>query len=412
MIFLLLNIGNSVVPVAGFSLKSCRISRNTVICTKSHLSAVPRDIPSTVKGFDLSANHISTIQVSDFQNLPHLTQLDLKNNSISHIDTGAFAGLISLKNLSLNNNKLVHLGDDLFGGLRNLTELQIHSNRITVVAPTCFRSLTSLEVLDISHNKLHRLTQVHSVLQHLPNLKYLSIQNNSLASFQSWELTNSSLELTSLDLSQNPIAVFRITADVFPKLTSFNVGDSRQRLTIWDVRDKTFLSRVSALDISGLQMAFGDVKTLLQTVNSSLTSLRMNAMTHDLTALISISCTIPTASTLNLRANNLSFVSSGLLQSCVNVADLDLASNQIQNIQKEAFSSLQTLRSLSLSHNRLPSVPAAVRNLATLEELDLSSNRISTLGCSDFANLTELIQLNLYLNSISALEDCLFKDLI
>ncbi|XP_070841887.1 toll-like receptor 13 isoform X2 [Chaetodon trifascialis] len=358
----------------------------------SHLTAVPHDIPSSVKGFDLSSNNISTIQVSDFKNLPHLAQLDLKHNNISHIDKGAFADLISLKNLNLNDNKLVQLGDDLFDGLRNLTELRIKGNHITVVAPDSFKSLTSLK--------------------HLPNLKTLSIQNNSLTSFQSWEMTNSSLALTSLDVSQNPLAVFGITADVFPHLTSLTVGDSREQLMKWDVQNKTFLHRVSALDISGLRMVFCDIQTLLQTVNSSLTSLKMNAMILDLEALINISCTIPKMSKLQLRHNNLSFVSSDLFWLCVNVAELDLTSNQIQDIQQEAFSSLRALRILSLSRNRLPCVPAAIRNLPALAKLDLSTNMINTLGCNDFANMTRLRELSLYLNSISSLEECLFKDLI
>nr|AFC95889.1 toll-like receptor 22 [Siniperca chuatsi] len=410
IIFFLLNISSFVVPVAGFSLKTCRISYETAICTKSKLRAVPHDIPSTVKGLDLSANQITKIQVSDFKQLSLLTQLDLNRNYISQIDTGAFANLISLKKLNLNNNRLVELGDNLFDGLSNLTELRIYRNRIKAVESTSFKSLKSLTFLDISDNKLHRLTKVHSILQHLPNLQDLLISNNDLTTFHSWELTNSSLELTSLDLSQNPIAVFRITADVFPNLTRLIIGSKKQKI-IWDVRNKTFLSRVSTLDISGLQMA-DDIKTLLESFNSSLTSLRMNEMKNRLTALINISCTIPTVSTLQLRRNKLKFIHSNLFQLCINITELDLTDNQIQQIQDEAFRFLQGLRILSLSRNKLPSVPAATRNLPTLAELDLSRNNITSLECHDFANLTKLRHLSLYLNSISALKGCIFKDLI
>ncbi|XP_070784075.1 toll-like receptor 13 [Enoplosus armatus] len=413
IIFLLLNISSFVVPVTGFSLKTCRISDNTAICAKSKLRAVPRDIPSTVKGFDLSANSITKIQASDFKNFSLLTELDLKRNSISQIDTGAFADLISLEKLNLNNNKLVILGDYFFDGLRNLTELRVNKNRIRAVASTSFKSLTSLTLLDISGNKLHNITKVHSIIQHMPNLQDLSIESNNLKTFNSWELTNSSLALTSLDLTQNPIAAFSIIADVFPNLTRLYIGYSpiKQEMK-WDVHNKTFLSRVSTLDISNLQMAIGDIQTLLETVNSSLTSLRMNAIKQRLTKLINISCTIPTLSTLQLRSNKLSYVRSDLFQLCINVTELDLTKNKIQNIQDGAFRPLLGLRILSLSHNRLPSVPAATRNLPNLEKLDLSSNNISSLGCHDFANLTKLKRLSLYLNSIPVLNECVFEDLI
>ncbi|KAM6971574.1 uncharacterized protein LKV04_017135 [Tautogolabrus adspersus] len=404
----------TVVQVAGFALRDCRISGNSAICrpTNGSLRAVPRDIPTTVKSIDLSSNKISKIKKSDFKNQSVLTQLDLKRNNISKIDTGAFADLISLKKLNLNNNKLVQLGDDFIGGLSNLTELRITNNHIKAVAPTSFKSLTSLTFLDISHNKLHNSTKVSSILQQLPNLQSLVITNNDLTHFQSWELTNSSLELASLDLSQNPIAVFRITADVFPNLTWLNIGSTIKHKMIWDVRNKTFFSRVSTLDVSGLQLASDDWKTFLESFNSSLTVLRMNQMKHNLTELISISCTIPTITTLQLRQNKLHFIHSNLFKLCIHVTELDLTDNSIQNIQDEAFMSLKGLRILSLGHNRLPFVPAATRNLKILSELDLNSNNISSLGSHDFANLTKLRQLNLYQNPIPVLNEFAFKDLI
>uniref|UniRef100_A0AAZ1X4B7 TIR domain-containing protein n=1 Tax=Oreochromis aureus TaxID=47969 RepID=A0AAZ1X4B7_OREAU len=361
IIFYMLCIINFTAPVDGFSLKTCRISYSTAICIGSKLRAVPGDIPSTVTGLDLSSNRISTIHASDFKDLVNLTWLDLNINNISQIESDAFAGLSSLKTLNLNNNKLVTLGENVFDGLSRLTELRINRNRIKQVASTSFKSMTSLKLLDISHNKLHHITKVQFILQHLPHLRELVISNNDLTTFQSFELTNKSLELQYLDLSKNPLAVFRITADVFPNLTWFKIGSpARKKQMIWDVQNKTFLSRVTTLDISELHLGLGDMERLLESVNSSLTILRMNAMTHNLTALINISCTIPTMRTLQLE---------------------------------------------------LPLVPAATRNLPTLSELDLSTNNISTLDCHDFTNQTKLRKLYLYQNSITALKPCLFKDL-
>ncbi|KAL7374238.1 hypothetical protein ABVT39_024573 [Epinephelus coioides] len=316
--------------------------------------------------------------------------------------------------LNLNDNKLTGLGDNVFDGLGSLTHLRMNRNQIKTVASTSFKSLTNLMVLDISVNKLYRITNVHTILQHLPNLLELSVANNNLTSFQSWELTNSSLKLGQLDLSQNPIGDFRITADVFPNLTWLNTGGSSKRHHMkWDVRNKTFLRRVSTFDISGLQIPSEDMKTILGTFNSSLTTVKMNDMKRTyLRALINISCSIPTVSSLQLRSNNLFFVSSNLLSLCFKVTELDLADNSMKNIKDDAFKHLQGIKVLALNHNRLSSVPAAIRNLPALEELDLSKNNITTLGCQDFTNLTKLRQLSLHQNSISALQGCVFKDLI
>uniref|UniRef100_A0A668TK08 TIR domain-containing protein n=1 Tax=Oreochromis aureus TaxID=47969 RepID=A0A668TK08_OREAU len=395
IIFYMLCIINFIAPVDGFSLKTCRISYSTVICIGSKLRAVPGDIPSTVTGLDLSSNRISTIHASDFKDLVNLTWLDLNINNISQIESDAFAGLSSLKTLNLNNNKLVTLGENVFDGLSRLTELRINRNRIKQVASTSFKSMTSLKLLDISHNKLHHITKVQFILQHLPHLRELVISNNDLTTFQSFELTNKSLELQYLDLSKNP---------------SQSSGSLKKQM-IWDVQNKTFLSRVTTLDISELHLGLGDMERLLESVNSSLTILRMNAMTHNLTALINISCTIPTMRTLQLRSNKLSFVNAYLFKLCINVTELVLTDNKIKYIHDDAFRSLKNLRILTLSKNRLPLVPAATRNLPTLSELDLSTNNISTLDCHDFTNQTKLRKLYLYQNSITALKPCLFKDL-
>ncbi|TDG97505.1 hypothetical protein EPR50_G00226680 [Perca flavescens] len=414
VIFLLLNVSGFVVPVTGFSLKYCRISYNVAICSGSKLETVPQDIPSTVNGLDLSVNKIKKIQASDFKTLSVLTQLDLKRNSINQIAPGTFANLISLKKLNLNNNRLVQLRDDLFDGLSNLTELRLYRNHIKAVASTSFKSLTSLTFLDISNNQLQQITLVHTILQHLPNLRELVVKKNKLSTFHSWELTNSSIKLASLDLSQNPIAVFSITADVFPNLAWLNIGDSSTKLWMkWDVHNKTFLSRVSTLDISGLRITSEDMETLRDTFNSSLTSLRMNAMKHtNLLAVINISCTIPTLSALQLQLNRIFYVHSNFFQLCINVKEVDLSNNLIKHIDDQAFRSLHGLRILSLNHNKLTSVPGDVRNLPTLEELDLSKNNISTLKCNDFAKLTKLRELSLNQNFISALQECVFEDLI
>ncbi|XP_074550137.1 uncharacterized protein LOC141807817 [Halichoeres trimaculatus] len=415
LIFLLMGFGSLIPPVSGFTVRGCHVSNNTAVCrpngVNESLTAVPRGIPPTVKGIDLAANWISEILVKDFQNFSVLEELDLKRNRISKIDTGAFTGLVSLKKLTLNNNKLVALGDDLFAGLSNLTELRITSNKIKVLSPTALKSLRSLEFLDISGNKLHSSTKVQYILQQLPNLKSLIIAHNELTHFQSWDLTNSSLKLSLLDLSENHIAVFRIVADVFPNLTWLNIGSNFKQKMIWDIRNKTFLSRVSTLDISSLQLASKDWKSFLGDFNSSLTTLRMNAMTSNLSELISISCTIPTLTTLQLRDNKLKQISSEMFHLCRNVTEIDLSQNALQSIPDDTFRSPRYLKILTLRRNLLPSVPTAVKHLHALLELDLSSNQITKFTCHDFTNLTKLRELSLYQNTIPELNDCVFRDL-
>ncbi|XP_047423944.1 toll-like receptor 13 [Mugil cephalus] len=410
IIFLLLNIFTFALPVEGFALKSCRISYNKALCDKNKLKSVPQDIPSSVIGCSLSVNKISRIHALDFKNIPALKQLDLDHNNISQIDAGGFSYLTSLEKLNLNYNKLAYLGENAFDGLSHLVELRISKNYIKEVAPTSFKSMESLRFLDISNNRLRCITKVHLLLQHLPQLRELYVRSNDFKTFQSWELTNTSLNLRYLDLSNNPIMAFRMNADVLPNLTWFKIGESKQPMK-WEVSNGTFLSQVSTLDISGLRMTVNDTKSLLGAMNSSLTTLRMNRMKGYLSTLINISCTIPTMSELQLRDNKLGFIGSYTFKLCSNLTELDLSLNHIKNIHDDAFTSLQNLRILTLSRNRLPSVPAATRTIPALAELDLSTNNISALTCTDFANQTKLQRLSLYQNSFPTLKECLFKGL-
>ncbi|KAM4533334.1 uncharacterized protein PAE49_021909 [Odontesthes bonariensis] len=413
IVFLLMYVGIFVIPVRGFILKNCRITNDEAICVGNKLTAVPRDLPPTLVNFDLSANRLRRIQPSDFPALPVLRRLDMNRNNISHIDSGAFSSLISLQKLNLNNNKLVHLGENVFEGLSSLVELRIGSNRIKEVASTAFKSMTNLKFLDVSYNKLQKLAEVRLILQHLPKLQEVVLIRNGFNTFHSWELTNSSLELSAIDLSQNAFKDFRITGDVFTNLTRFNIGGfSSKKPMIWDVCNSTFLSQVSRLDVSGLPLALQDMQALLGAVNLSLTFLRMNKMTKNLSALINMSCTIPTMSTLQFRSNKLNFVGPYFFKLCVNVTELDLTDNRIHYIDENAFRSLTRLRILTLSRNKLSRVPSATRNLPFLSKLDLSSNDISEISCYDFDNQTKLTQLSLYQNSIPSLKECVFKDLV
>ncbi|XP_043959961.1 toll-like receptor 13 isoform X1 [Gambusia affinis] len=401
-------------PLAtGFSLKSCRVSQNAAICTDSQLKFVPQDIPPTVTGFDLSKNQISRIQRSDFTNLMVLEDLNLCKNHISKIDSGAFVNLISLRKLTLNNNKLVKLGELAFDGLGNLTELRLNTNKITALSPTAFQSLTRLILLDISQNKLETISNLRLILQHMPQLQELVIRTNVLRTFQSWKLTNRSLDLQALDLSHNPIRDFRVTANIFPNLTCLIIGDKFSVIPMkWDVKNKTFLRQLSSLDVSGLHTSPENMEALLKTVNSSLTSLALNNIKRNRTQLINLSCSIPTVSKLQFRSNNLRTVSSYYFKPCVNVVELDLSENHIKIIDENAFTSMRNLTTLRLSKNKLSSVPTAIRTLQNLSQLDLSNNMISTLTCQDFSNQTRLKELSLQNNSIFKLTECAFKGLV
>ncbi|CAL8312903.1 unnamed protein product [Merluccius merluccius] len=303
----------------------------------------------------------------------------------------------------------------MFDGLVNLTELRLNHNTIQTVAPTSCKSLTKLKYLYLGHNKLHHLTNIQHILQHTPHLQNLYIPSNHISTFNSWNLSNKSTELVSLDLSLNQLVVFRLTADIFPNLTALYLEDrGKKHSIVWEVNDTSYLSGMSNLDISGFSSSLPGLQEVLQTFNSSLIYLRLNHMNQNFSSkvLINISCNIPSLTSLTVQNNGIKVISSDMLHLCTNVKELDFGGNKITDISENAFQSLRQLNNLTIKHNYLSSVPHAIRNVSKLLKLDLSFNDISVLGCDDFDNMTSLRILHLNNNHFWALKDCVFKDLV
>uniref|UniRef100_A0A8C4YWM1 TIR domain-containing protein n=1 Tax=Gadus morhua TaxID=8049 RepID=A0A8C4YWM1_GADMO len=357
------------------------------------LKVFPKEIPETVTFIDLSGNNISKLNKKALENLPNLLHLNLGHNFISKIESGTFVVQISLKVMFLDNNMLCKLQDGMFDGLVNLIELHLTSNQIQTVAPASFMSLSKLGFLDLGHNKLRDLK---NILHHTPHLQSLYIPANNISIFHSWELSNKSTELVTLDLSQNELMFFRLTAGIFPKLKKLHLEDSIKNGIVWEVSNTSYLRSVHKLDISGVRSSLHGLQEVLETCNSSLQYLKLNHINNNLQVLINISCKIPTLDMLHL---------------CTNLKELDLGMNEITAISNNSFKSLRKLKTLIIKSNFLTSVPYAVRKTQILK-LDLSYNNINALGCDDFADMKQLRHLSLYNNPLMALKDCVFKDLV
>ncbi|XP_031648397.1 toll-like receptor 13 [Oncorhynchus kisutch] len=406
-------------PVCGYFLKNCTIRGNLsdpsnmkVLCEKRNLEVIPKDIPRKVSVLDVAMNNISKIGKLDFKGLSNLKILNMSRNQISQLDNGSLRHLEALQELGLAHNRLTTLSDHLFQGLVNLSLLHLDNNLITTIASSSFQLLSSLKTVNLTKNNLYNMKEVQPIVQ-LPHLQELYIGSNKYTSFQSQEISNTSIELRLLDLSRNPLGIFRITADVLPYLEVLDIAYCGKLGHMeWDVLNRSFLRNVKRLNLSGIEMSLERMGMVLQTVNSSLVHLRLYDISEErVKALTDIACHIPTLSLLRLHHNNISVLSKEFLQSCKQLTEMDVCDNNINQLSELLFRSMEQLSTLKLGHNRLSSVPKATRNISTLMLLDLSFNIINKLGCSDFSNLTGLTQLFLFHNQISNLPGCVFQDL-
>jgi Leucine-rich repeat (LRR) protein len=117
--------------------------------------------------------------------------------------------------------------------------------------------------------------------------------------------------------------------------------------------------------------------------------------------------------TLNLsQNNNLKSISGRLLRDLVNLERLDLKKCAITEIESEATRSLQKLKYLDLSENKLTKGPS-IENLVNLEHLDLSKNQIDSIDENVFGRQNlKLTMLDLSGNSLKALHGNSFLRLV
>ncbi|XP_036413190.1 toll-like receptor 13 [Colossoma macropomum] len=402
--------------IDGYSLKDCTVKGSLksttmkVLCYKRQLRAVPESVPSRARVLDISYNKISVIKKNDLGDLTNLHNLNLSNNMIEEVEDGAFRGLAALQELNLAHNRLTTISGGFFQNLFNLTLLRLNENHISNISSSAFLPLISLVMLNLSGNHLQYIHKAQPVFQ-MPHIQELHIGKNGFSSFETCQVSNTSLQLQVLDLSHNPLQSFRITDDIFPHLETLDLAYNNVSMK-WDVQDKNYFRNVDRLNLSGIEMAPEKMKIMLQTFNSTLSNLRLYYLGEQKAkSLAKEACLINSLTTLRLKFNNISCISEKELRNCSNLKVLDLAENDLTKITALAFKSMTKLNTLNLSHNKLSNVPTAIRNLSTLEVLDLSYNSITTLTCSDFTNLTQLLMVHIYRNPLSSVEHCAFQDL-
>ncbi|XP_068130065.1 platelet glycoprotein Ib alpha chain-like [Hyperolius riggenbachi] len=122
---------------------------------------------------DLSDNSLTSFQV-DFPVM--LQELILANNSLKSVPD--LSRLSSLTKLDLSNNHISSLQDTDFKGLKKLKSLELQKNRIDSVSEKAFRDLSSLNHLDLSHNQLWQLPNV--LISELVQLGSFSLMGNRL----------------------------------------------------------------------------------------------------------------------------------------------------------------------------------------------------------------------------------------
>lgn len=191
-----------------------------------------RDLPSLEQIHVFGSPKLSRLEAGLFRNLPRLTLVNVSDCNLQWIHPRALIGLPELKEISLvgnsiidagmvgravmdlsalsvlqlDQNRITRLGEASFVDLPTLTRISLSKNRVTEIFPGAFQRVPLLRIMDISHNLVHRIhpeffphrggggleelwlinndlshiSELRSVLEALPRLKFLDMSYNQL----------------------------------------------------------------------------------------------------------------------------------------------------------------------------------------------------------------------------------------
>ncbi|XP_015264543.1 PREDICTED: podocan-like [Gekko japonicus] len=389
---------------------NCNLSRR-VQCYR--VGRMPKEIASTTRRLYISHSKIKQLQISDVSRLSALEEFVLTCSGTESVERNAFKALAALRILELWKNKLrcipsllpanlevLKLGDNLisvlnesdFEGLKKLRVLDIQNNPILALSSSSLSSLSSLQSLTLDGNNMESVLGPLS----LPNLKYLSMENNKLQFFPGSFFT--ALH-TLLFLNLNGNLLTKAPPDLPTSLVSLML--ERNQLKMLRSEDVKQLANLSELCLSENQLSSVDGAQFL----SSLTRLELAG-----NKLQTIPVSLPaTLQKIDFSNNQIEKIKAQDFQKLQDLKHLFLDNNVVKTFEDGALQRCTVLSNLALEQNLLSSIPLSLPH--TLTRLDLKGNNIQRIQEQELKNLGQLQVLNLRNNKITALDHDLLKHL-
>ncbi|GAB0098568.1 insulin-like growth factor-binding protein complex acid labile subunit [Sergentomyia squamirostris] len=412
----------------------------------------------SIKEISLSFNDIHYVHPSAFVNISKTLKILELSFGIyrEDIPLEALNPLTELMWLGLDNNNLKLIPDDSLISLKELTFINIAYNRITVLPRTIFVPEIHKNLMDVdaSYNVIERLFT--NTFDELIMLQFVNLASNNIRHLERHCFHNLPF-LTYIDLSYNSLRNVTEAAFAFlPNLLALDL--MHNNLVSFSLKAFRHVSNSSTpmrLNISHNEVALfeGELSSYLyiHTLDASHNLLSDPGVFHNLG---------PSLRKLNLRHNNISFLTNHAFgdldildcldlghnnitslrrrsfQGLTNLQELDISYNRVEQLQFEQFGFLKKLRVLNLRGNRLKSLPRDTFINTRIEFLDISmnylglwpanafsdigftlrsirldENQIEYLDATMFSNTNFLLELRLAHNRITVLPDNTFSHL-
>ncbi|XP_062981660.1 toll-like receptor 5 [Elgaria multicarinata webbii] len=357
-------------------------------------------VPETVVLLSLDFNYIQEVNATSFPYRERLKILSLGTQFASPVTLrrGAFWNVPNLIQLDLADNKMLVLDQGAFVGLVNLQNLLLYANGLdeSILEGAYLRDLVSLQYLDLRFNLITRL-RPHPLFYNMKFLDVLSLKLNPIKTICEGDLDSfRGKRFTLLDLNSNHLytehpvdwatcgnPLKNILIDVL------DVGNNG-----WDVATtQQFCAAIQGTPLLSLKVSSGSIglsfgfNNLQDPDNYTFAGLARSGLLE-----------------LNISHSFIFSLNPYVFQYLADLKFLDLNSNNINQIQKEAFFGLQSLERLYLSDNLLGELLAySFKGLHNLIYLDLQHNHIGVIQEGTFEHLPRLQEVYLRDNALKVI---------
>ncbi|KAH1121291.1 hypothetical protein J1N35_004451 [Gossypium stocksii] len=367
-----LNLGNNQFIGHISEFQNRLLSLNMLVLeNNSFRGPIPSSISKLVNliFLDLSSNKLNgTISLDMFSELHNLQYLVLSSNtlSLSSDNSVTISKLVNLTFLDLSSNKLNGtISSDMFSELHNLQHLDLSSNTLSLGSNNSVTNvLRNLEYVDLSSNIFNELPRF---LQGSKNLRVLDFSNNRIRGRLSkfpWkdiELLNLRSNFIEGDLPELP-----------PNIRFLSVSNNSLTGTLSGICNAKF---IEILDLSQNDFS-GVIPQCIGSFSQSLSSfnLKMNKLHGAIPSTFAKGCALKN---LNLNSNHLE---GPLTPSIINYKEmqvLDVGNNMINDNFPHWIQALSELQVLVLRSNKFHgpvTAPTSPRSLLKLRIVDLSCN--------------------------------------
>eukprot|EP00057_Strongylocentrotus_purpuratus_P029326 XP_011683800.1 PREDICTED: slit homolog 2 protein-like [Strongylocentrotus purpuratus] len=276
--------------------------------------------------------------------------------------------------------------------LPDLRELYLHDNLLTTLTNETFERYPSLWVLSLDNNNISRIDE--GAFNPLKNLFRLSIGYNLYLP----TLKKETIEAASCHQDFSLKVAFcsdngfrSVPTDLLPDLRELYLEDN----LLTTLTNETF-ERYPSLRVLSLD-------------NNNISRIEEGAKLHTIQNGLFAPLKGKNLDKIDIEMNSIYMIEDNGFDGLAGVSELQLGSNNLEEIEPSVFNGMMALRTLSLDANRILTLNKndltyldsnLFKYLSNLVYLDASVNRISGLNRSTFEPLARLTKLKLSLNPL------------